>query len=106
MCRLADRFGLSSSPFIQRLAPLEHECTQRIALFAQAAQVPADNGCTVCLTKFANMVSRCGHTMCAECVPFYLATVTTAPSAGSRTEDTLRFTTRVSKRKSETHVVE
>ena len=33
-------------------------------------------------------------------------TVTTAPSAGSRTEDTLRFTTRVSKRKSETHVVE
>ena len=35
---------------------------------------PADNGCVVCMTKFANMVSRCGHTMCAECVSFYLAT--------------------------------
>ena len=31
---------------------------------------PCDsNGCPICLTRFANMVSRrCGHTVCSECV--------------------------------------
>ena len=59
--RLADRLGLGTAPFAQRVPALESECLQRLALFTAAAQAPNADSTSITSAVIADVTAIVGQ---------------------------------------------